>query len=624
MVLASALTFMEPSDLAPLDTQPATELPVEPVVPVRQAQPEASPYIRPRTHRRLRFFEELLTRFTPLERLVLYGLTITLGLSTLALLAALNQRITTVVPAHGGTLTEGETVPARFVNPVIAVSQADLDISALVYSGLMRAQADGTFIPDLAEHATISPDGTVYTFTIRKDATFHDGTPVTAADVLFTVSLAQNPDIKSPRRADWEGVTVSSPDDRTVVFTLPHAYAPFMENATLGILPKHLWNSVSTDQFAFNALNTHPVGSGPFKVDSTKTDATGAATRFDLAPFSHFTLGEPYLSRISFAFFPSDDAMLKAYEAHQIDAIAGISPNDLVALSVSTHLVQAPLPRVFGVFFNENKNAALADIAARTALSQAIDRKTIVTNVLARFGVPLDGPIPPGVIGASQPATPEFFRPEATSTAVADPLLIGAAKTTLQKGGWTLDETSGTWTKKKLPLSLKLATVDSPELVATAQTIAAQWRAVGIQVSVQVYALSEFNNTVLRPRDYDAILFGEVVGRDADLFAFWHSSQRNDPGLNLALYANSKADTLLSQARATTEKSKRDDLYAKFADLVKADVPAAFLYSPEFLYILPGELQGVRVGALTTPSERFLEAYEWYTETQRVWEFFAH
>lgn len=562
-------------------------------------------------------------RFTPLERLALYGLTITLGLSTLGLLVSLNERITTDVPAHGGTIVEGETVPARFVNPVIAVSQADLDISALVYSGLVRAQSDGTFVPDLADHLTISPDGMVYTFSIRENATFHDGTPVTAADVLFTIALAQNPDIKSPRRADWEGVSVSSPDERTVVFTLPHAYAPFMENATLGVLPKHLWNSVSPDQFSFNALNTHPVGSGPFKVDSTKTDATGAATRFDLAPFKQFALGEPYLSRISFAFFPSDDAMLKAFEAHQIDAIAGISPADLVSLSVSTHLVEAPLPRVFGVFFNENKNPALADLAARTALSESVDRNTIVTNVLARFGVPLDGPIPPGVIGASAPATPNFFQPDATSTAVADPLLVSKAKATLQKGGWDFDEASATWSKKKVPLSIRLATVDSPELVATAQTIASQWRAVGVQVSVQVYALSEFNNTVLRPREYEAILFGEVVGRDADLFAFWHSSQRNDPGLNLALYTNSKADTLLAQARATTEKAKRDELYAKFADLVQADVPAVFLYSPEFLYILPGELQGVRVGALTTPAERFLEAYRWYTETQRVWEFFA-
>lgn len=578
---------------------------------------------RSRSHRFLRRFEELLTHFTPLERLGLYGLTILLGLSTLVLVVSVSRAVSVEIPARGGTLTEAESVPARFVNPVLALSQSDQDITALVYSGLMRAQADGTFIPDLADHYTVSPDGTTYTFTIRKNAVFQDGTPVTSADVLYTVSMAQNPDVKSPRRADWEGVSVSAPDERTVVFTLPHAYAPFIENTTLGILPKHLWGSVPVEQFAYATLNTHPVGSGPFKVSSTQTDATGAATRFDLSPFSRFTLGAPYLSRISFVFFPSDDAMVKALNAHQVDAIAGISPTDLVSLKHPVELVQAPLPRVFGIFFNQNKNPALSDPAVRQALSQAIDTQAIVTNVLAGFGVPLTGPIPPGVTGLIQPATPALFTPNGTSTAVADPTLVAQAKATLSKGGWTYDDKTGTWTKKKMTLSLKLATADSPELVATAQASAAAWRSLGVQVSVQVYALSEFNNTVLRPRDYDAILFGEIVGRDADLFAFWHSSQRNDPGLNLALYANSKADTLLSQARATTDKAKRDDLYSQFATLIAQDRPAAFLYSPEFLYILPGELKGVRVGALTTPAERFLEAYRWYTQTESVWEFFA-
>lgn len=592
-----------------------------------QSSPEpralAETLARPRSHRYLRALELLLERFTPLERLTLYGLTIALGLSTLVLLAALNAAISTSIPASGGTITEGETVPARFVNPVIAVSQSDQDIAALVYSGLMRARSDGTFIPDLAGRYSISDDGTTYTFVIRDDAVFHDGTPVTSADVLYTVSLAQNPDIKSPRRADWEGVSVSAPDERTVVFTLPHAYAPFIENATLGVLPKHLWSSVEPAQFAYSALNTHPIGSGPFKVASTKTDSTGAATRFDLEPFARFTLGRPHLSRISFVFFPNDEALMKAYAGHQIDAIAGISPSDLTSLSRSVSLVEAPLPRVFGVFFNENKNPVLTDKAVRAALSEAIDRTAIVKNVLGGFGVPIDGPIPPGVVGVAEPAVPALYRPSGTSTAVADPLLVGAARKTLEKGGWEFDETAGTWSKKKQVLSLKIATADSPELVSTAQAIANAWKAVGVSVSVQVYALSEFNNTVLRPREYDAIIFGEVVGRDADLFAFWHSSQRNDPGLNLALYVNGKADALLSEARATTARKERDELYVKFAALVKEDVPAAFLYSPEFLYILPGELQGVRIGALTTPSERFLEAYEWYTETQRVWDFFA-
>jgi ABC-type oligopeptide transport system substrate-binding subunit len=269
----------------------------------------------------------------------------------------------------------------------------------LVYSGLMRARADGTFVPDLADHYSISTDGTTYTFTIRPDATFHDGTPVTAADVLYTVSQAQNPDTKSPRRADWEGVQVSSPDEHTVVFTLPHAYAPFMENATLGILPAHLWRDVPAGQFAFSTYNTHPIGSGPYRVANTQTDATGAATRFELVPFERFTLGSPHLAHINFSFFTSDEALVRALVNGQIDAIAGITPSYLVNLPKTVSLVRSPLPRVFGVFLNETKNPVLADASVRAALAAAIDKPALVKNVLSGFGVPISGPIPPGVVG---------------------------------------------------------------------------------------------------------------------------------------------------------------------------------------------------------------------------------
>lgn len=579
--------------------------------------------LRMRSHPRLNFFEDLLKRFTPLERLALYGFTIGLGLSVALLLVGVNEAITTEIPASGGHITEGQTAPARFVNPVLAISQADLDITALVYSGLVRAQADGTFIPDLAERYGVSTDGTVYTFTLRDTLVFHDGTPITSADIAYTIALIQNPDIKSPRRADWEGVSVATPDARTIIFTLPHAYAPFLENATLGILPKHLWEAIPADQFPFSILNTRPVGSGPFVAKATETDETGAATRFDLAAFKKFALGTPHLSRISFIFFKNDDELLRAYATGQIDSIAGISPSQLTSLSRAVTLVEAPLPRVFAVFFNENKNPSLADAAVRTALTSAIDRRALSINVLGGFGVPLEGPLPPGSTGRIQPATPGVFTPNGTSTAVADPLLVARAKQSLEKAGWSYDDEKRVWTKKDARLAIKVATADAPELVATARIVTDTWEALGVDVSTDVYPLSEFNNTVLRPREYEAILFGEVVGREADLYAFWHSSQRNDPGLNLALYANSKADALLSQARATTDRDTRADLYARFADIIAKDAPAAFLYSPEFLYIIPRELQGVRVGALTTPAERFTESYRWYTETQRVWEFFA-
>lgn len=574
-------------------------------------------------------FENILPRFSPAERLALYALSVILVVSALVLVIQVSHDFSVVVPARGGTLTEGEIGPARFINPLLAVSQADQDLTQLVYSGLLRANADGTYSPDLAESYSISPDGTVYTFKLNPNAKFSNGTPVTSADVVFTVQLAQNPDIKSPQEADWEGVQVSAPDTETVVFTLPHPYAPFLQNATLGILPKSLWENVSAEEFPFSPLNTKPVGSGPYEVSGFKTDSTGSPIRYDLVPNPNFGLQSPLLANITMLFYPDDPSLIAALNGGQINAIAGVSPSDLPQIKAGgEELLQVPLPRVFGVFFNESHNPVLADPSVRSALTEAVDTQTIVNDVLGGYGAPLNSPIPPGVLGQAPQtivSTPPFSVTASTSPVVSAD--IQAAQATLQRGGWTFNQTTGAWTKgtgkNAQTLSLTLSTADQPELVATANAVAADWQAAGVQVSVQVYPLSDFDNTILRPRSYDAILFGEVVGRTADFFAFWDSTQRNDPGLNLAMYANSQADSILSQARGTSDPDSRDKLYEQFAQIVQKDEPAVFLYAPDFLYVIPQDLQGVQLGALTQPSDRFLNVYQWYDQTSRVWDAFV-
>ncbi len=580
-------------------------------------------FVKERSIWRISFLEDLLRAFSSGERLMLYAFSILLGVSTLALLAGLNSAVSVTIPSAGGTLVEGEIGPARFINPVLTLSQPDQDISQLVYSGLTRALPSG-IVPDLAESYTISEDGTTYTFTLRSDATFHDGKPVVADDVLFTIAAAQNPATKSPRRADWEGVQVSSPDAHTVVFKLAHAYAPFLENTTLGILPKHIWENVSAEEFPFNPANTHPIGSGPYRIESVSTDSTGSATRYELTPFKNFVLGKGYLQQITFMFYPNQETMLKAFDAHQIDSVAGVTPSDLAGLKrTDFDYVHVALPRVFGVFFNQSHSAVLADSSVRAALEAALDKQHIVNTVLEGYGATLDGPIPPGVIGKTVPAIPVSYQKREGLVTAAASSTTENTRAMLTSGGWTFDTAAGVWKKKKLELSFTIATADEPELVATVNTLAEAWRAAGIKVTVQVYSLSELNTSIIRPRQYDAILFGEVVGRTADLFAFWHSSQRNDPGLNLALYTNLKVDSLLSQARASSDPAQREKLYAQFVSAVAKDTPALFLYAPEFIYVVPQSMHGVELGALTTPSERFLNVYQWYTETEEVWSIFA-
>lgn len=214
--------------------------------------------------------EDFISRFSLTEKLVFYVILGIFVISALVMFWKVSNSFIVEVPTSGGKFTEGVVGIPRFINPLLAVSDADKDLTALVYSGLLRGTPNGNLVPDLAESYTVSPDGLSYNFIIRNNAKFQDGTDVTADDVLYTVKQAQNPLIKSPKQGNWAGISIEKISNKEVAFILKKPYAPFLENATLGILPKHLWNSGDSDQFTFNQYNNQPIGAGPYEVKSVK------------------------------------------------------------------------------------------------------------------------------------------------------------------------------------------------------------------------------------------------------------------------------------------------------------------------------------------------------------------
>lgn len=552
----------------------------------------------------------------PGERLLLTILSVLLIISTAGLLHSLSLTLMTQVPTRGGNLNEGIVGTPRFINPLLANSDADRNLTTLVYSGLMRAMPDGSLISDLAENYTISDNGTEYVFTIREGAVFHDKTPVTSADVAFTIAQAQNPDIKSPKRANWDGVQIEIMDEQTIKFMLEQPYAPFLENATIGILPQHLWSDIPADAFPFHQLNTKPIGSGPYYVKRVRADTTGTPTEYILRSFDRFTLGQPNITTINLKLYGYEDSQIYAYESGAVDAIAGITASKAELIKGKGSLTTTTLPRVFAVFFNQSQAPIFLSSGVRNALDTALDKEAIINAALSGYATALDGPIPPMVL--QNDINSVLTTNNASSTAK-----IEKAQSILEKNGWAINEETGFYEKKGTELTFAISTADTPELVATANAVADTWRLMGANVTVKVFASGSINMSVIRPRNYDALLFGEVVGRTLDLFAFWHSTQRNDPGLNLALYTNSKADTLLTEARAETDRRAREEKYTSFAEIVQDDHPAVFLYAPDFLYYLPAKLKGVELGALTSASDRFLNVHQWHVETKNVWYTFS-
>jgi peptide/nickel transport system substrate-binding protein len=542
-------------------------------------------------------------------------------ISVIGLLSLLNSQLIVAIPGYGGGMTEGIIGSPRFINPVLAVSDADRDLTSLVYSGLLRATPDGQYVSDLADRYSVSPDGLTYTFVLKDKAKFHDGKPVTADDVVFTVSKVQDPSVKSPLLANWTGVAVAAVDEKTVQFTLKSPYAPFVDNLTLGILPKHLWQNVSDDEFPFSELNTSPIGSGPFKVSSISRTPSGIPSSYDLSASGDYALGKPYFSYMSLKFYQSEDAVAGALARGEIEAASGLSPATIQALP-GLNIDRAQLNRVFGVFFNQNQSEVLRDIDVRRALNTSIDRQDLVSQVLGGYGTPLEGPIPPDIL-------PEISRPSKVDVSGTTTPAQKAQQMLISKG-WALGQ-DGVLTKttgkgkdaKTVRLAFSLSTGNMPELRAAAEYLRQQWSRMGASVDVKIFDQGDLSQNVIRPRKYDALLFGEVVGRELDLFAFWHSSQRNDPGLNVAAYANSTADGILEDLRATSDTDKRVELIGKLMDELDKDVPAVFLYAPDFVYSVPKDIVGVNLGFIEAPSDRFLSVTSWHRETDYVWPIFG-
>jgi peptide/nickel transport system substrate-binding protein len=259
----------------------------------------------------------------------------------------------------------------------------------------------------MAESITESPDKLHYDVVLKPSARFHDGTQVTVDDIIYTINLVQNPNIKSPHRVEWEGVTMEKISDTEMTFSLKKQYPLFMDNLTLGILPKNIWKNLTDEQFSLSDYNIHAIGSGPYKIASIKS-TSGIPNTFVLEAHKNYTLGRPYIDTISITSYPNEKYAVQAFQNGDIDRIHGISPDAVQQLGVADSQIHTSLlPRTFTVFFNTNKSTALSEQKVRQALSLAINKEAIVQTVLHNYGKVLDGPYPFDEEVASSTYNPE-------------------------------------------------------------------------------------------------------------------------------------------------------------------------------------------------------------------------
>lgn len=553
------------------------------------------------------------------DRFFLSGLFFAILATAILLTITVSLYYTTVTPVQGGTLTEGVVGVPRFVNPALAITRADQDVTTLVYSGLMRLGSNDTLEPDLAENITVSEDGRTYTINLKRGLTFHDGSPFTSSDVAFTVGLIQDPSLKSPLRGNWNDVSVNVIDEYTLEVALEQSYAPFIENFTVGIMPKHLWGDLSIEQLPFSHYNSEPIGTGPFKIANVDRDSTGLINHYGLARFEGATT-PANLSRVEINFYQNETALKTALDKNEIDATAHL-PIDLISdIDKDDYtVITKPLPRIFATFFNQNRSVVLRDPTVRNALSLAIDRKDLIRATLGGYGIPINSPVVPNeAVLESGEASP-------TTT---DPSAIASAQEALRAGGW-VQNSLGLWEKNlggsPETLRLTIKTSNLPLFSAVANYVTEEWRALGVEVQVEQFDQADLIQSVIRPRDFEALLFGIDMNRTGDLYPFWHSSQRDDPGLNVAQYTNIAVDHLLEDAREVQDKSERARKLEEAADRISAENPAALLFAPSLTYVVANNITVTPLPySIHNQSDRFTNITSWYASTDTLWPFFKN
>lgn len=510
-------------------------------------------------------------------------------------------------PDYGGTYTEGIAGRPNAINPIFSeYNDVDRDLASLIFTGLTRADENGILQPDLASEWTISPDGLIITFTLRTDVRWQDGVGFTADDVLFTIHAIQDPAYKGPPdlAAFWRTVAVTQTDAATVRFQLTQPYAPFMDYTTIGMLPAHLLKDVPPAELFQNQFNRHPVGTGPFQL----TELTADHAFLDVNP--QFYGQRPYLSRIQFKFYPDYESVFAAYNRDEVEGISRILPQYLQKASPLNNLklYNARLAGYTLILLNLSK-APFQDKQIRQALLYAIDRQHLINDVLQGQGLLANSPIEPGTWAYDDALNPY-------------PYDLDKATALLDAAGWKDTNSDGIREKDQQPLAFTLTTTDDPTRVALANEIAKAWQAIGVKAAVQPVPASLLVQNVLRPRQFDAVLYEwRTLSNDPDQYENWHQTQipaGSGPGQNYSGLDDRDISEALEAARKTNDQSKRADLYRQFQELFADRVPALLLFYPVYTYGVDSRVRGVRLAPMLLASDRFRNVSQWYLKTKRV------
>lgn len=515
-----------------------------------------------------------------------------------ALLAYFAYAATVVdVPDYGGTYIEGTIGPPATLVPMLAQDDTARTISALIFNGLTRFSTDGTIVPDLATRWEIDPQSRSYIFHLRQDVHWHDGTPLTVDDVLFTYAL-----LASPARNDpvWRNVRAEREGDWSVrIFLQNNVYIPLLEYVAIGILPRHLLEGVGADQIIFTPFNLEPVGTGPYRIEEIAEDFVLLRANED------YFSGSPRIRYLKFKFYPNAKAIITALERGEVEGVSYLPSSEIDRVSKLTdvRVYSTPLAGYSVLYFNLRRSTFYERVIRR-AIAHAINREYLVNEVQGGMADPLEGPIMPTSWAYAADVRRYPYDPE-------------RSRDLLEQAGWT-EGLDGVRVKGDAQLSLTLLTTDLPGQSELAEAIADQLREVGFEINVEIKGPSVLLNDFLRKFDFDIALYTWLLnGLDPDPYVTWHSSQMKS-GWNFSGFIVPRVDEALQNARNTLDQNERKQMYADFQRAFAEEVPSLMLLSPRYSFAVRTTVRNVTVPAvLPTVGSRLSEVGSWYIKTKK-------
>ena len=498
--------------------------------------------------------------------------------------------------AIGDTIIMGTIGDASNLLPMLSSDSTSSTVAAQVYNGLIRYDKDLNFEGDLAESWQISDDGLTITFHLHHGVTWHDGAPLTSADVLFTYQLLIDPNTPTAYSERYKQVVeASAPDPYTFIVRYEKPLASALISWGMAIHPKHLLEGADLDS---TPLARAPIGTGPYRFIEWLP-----GEKIVLERNENYFEGAPYIKRIVYRVIPDLTTMFLELQSGGLDQM-GLTPlqyaRQTEAPAFKRRFNRYRYPAFAYTYLGYNLNRPMfQDKRLRQALTFAINKQELVDGVLMGLGKAATGPYKPG----SWPHNPDVKHYDYNPQKAAE---------LLTEAGWVDSDGDGVREKDGVDLSFTIVTNQgNDQRIKSGEIIQRRFQQVGVKVKLRVIEWASFLKEFINPSNFDATIMGWTVPIDPDGYNVWHSSKSNPGELNFIGFKNQRVDELLELGRRSIDQAQRKVIYDEFQQILAEEQPYTFLFVPESLPVVAKRFRGVK----EAPSGIMHNFIRWYVPT---------